>query len=271
VKSQVEKITPSTAAELLKRNSKNRPLRSATIKLYANEMRKGNWVVNGEAIKISAEGVLLDGQHRLNAVITSGVAIDSLVIRGLADSVFDTLDTGAKRTPGDVLSLSGIKNSKLVATAARLLLIYKKSGELRISTTDFYTTNNDILTFVQERTLLQMSANHVGAKKGLRKIAGYGGLMVSLHYLFLMANEEKCNYFFSSLETGAGLEKGNPILALRNRLLGEDSRMYRAGGELSALYIKAWNATLNKKQIVNIRFNPAAEEYPLIEQLKGKW
>lgn len=48
-------------------------------------MRNGNWKANGEAIKFSSTGRLLDGQHRLRACVKEQVPFTTLVIRGLED------------------------------------------------------------------------------------------------------------------------------------------------------------------------------------------
>lgn len=69
---KVETITPDMAREYLKSNSMNRPLNDRTVNLYAQEMRTGNWKLNGEAICFGKNGALLNGLHRLYAIVKSG-------------------------------------------------------------------------------------------------------------------------------------------------------------------------------------------------------
>lgn len=59
----------------LSRNSNNRNLRGQVIASYARDMKSGAWVLNGETVKIASNGQLLDGQHRLNAVVESGQTV----------------------------------------------------------------------------------------------------------------------------------------------------------------------------------------------------
>ncbi|KAF7277615.1 hypothetical protein GWI33_002970, partial [Rhynchophorus ferrugineus] len=83
IAAQVETITPDLARQYLAFNTHNRNVRSYRVKGYAADMRDGRWTLNGEAIKFSADGTLLDGQHRLQAVIEADVAVQMLVVRGV--------------------------------------------------------------------------------------------------------------------------------------------------------------------------------------------
>lgn len=64
----VVRITPQLAEELLARNTFNRKPSQRKIRRYAAMMRDGEWQLNGEPLKFSAAGRLLDGQSRLQAV-----------------------------------------------------------------------------------------------------------------------------------------------------------------------------------------------------------
>ena len=88
-----ELITPQMAKALLESNTNNRRPKSPIIMRYASDMQKGLWKQNtAEFIKISKSGQILDGQHRLMAVIKSNTPIIFQVARGLDDNIFDVLD-----------------------------------------------------------------------------------------------------------------------------------------------------------------------------------
>ena len=68
----IKVIGPDQAKAYLALNQVNRKVNSADVERYAEEMRMGRWKgVSGETIKISKSGRLLDGQHRLLAIIKS--------------------------------------------------------------------------------------------------------------------------------------------------------------------------------------------------------
>lgn len=118
----VEQIGPSEAAAMLQHNARNRRLSKAAIEGYADAMRRGEWVLNGESIKFNSAGQLTDGQHRLEAVILSGAKIETFVTRGLPVEAFETIDTGRRRSPGDVLQIHGVKCANNVAATCSALL-----------------------------------------------------------------------------------------------------------------------------------------------------
>src|ERR1700753_330097 len=103
----VMKITPEIARAWLETNIHNRPVNETVIARYVEAMKSGQWERNGETIKFANTGALLDGQHRLKAVLQSGVTIETYVVFNLPPQVFDTIDTGRNRSIGDLLALDG--------------------------------------------------------------------------------------------------------------------------------------------------------------------
>jgi hypothetical protein len=101
-------ITPELAAAWLEnRNTHNRPLRDYRIAELARDMSAGRWHDTGEPIKFDYNDALLDGQHRLGAIVASGVTIEMLVIWGLQPETQDYMDIGLKRSVADSLRDAG--------------------------------------------------------------------------------------------------------------------------------------------------------------------
>ncbi len=84
-------VTPETAQELKEHLSMehNRRVKSRTLGKYIADMISGNWHNNYDPIRVSEEGYLLDGQHRLNAVIESNTTQEMFFIFGIPDEVAD--------------------------------------------------------------------------------------------------------------------------------------------------------------------------------------
>ena len=76
---QVKTITPSYARKLLNNNPSNRLIRARAVESMARDISNGKWQLTGESIKISSDGSLIDGQHRLSAVIKADTPIQCLV------------------------------------------------------------------------------------------------------------------------------------------------------------------------------------------------
>ncbi|MDQ2738234.1 MAG: hypothetical protein M3Y35_06395, partial [Actinomycetota bacterium] len=71
MRSKVQSITPKKAAEYLEANTANRPLSTAVVKSFAEAMTRGDWMVTHQGIAFGSGGVLVDGQHRLAAIVAA--------------------------------------------------------------------------------------------------------------------------------------------------------------------------------------------------------
>lgn len=104
---------------------------------YARQMREGLWHFNAETIKFDVNGNLLDGQHRLMAIVKSGCAISCLVVRNLPSEVFSTIDRGTIRSYGDVFSIKKIPQPafatatiiKYFALRKNLIIMHSSSSD----------------------------------------------------------------------------------------------------------------------------------------------
>lgn len=127
------RVTPIIATDWLSLNYEGqRKLRRATVSRYAREMMQGRWIGdNGQCIVFSSDGWLVDGQHRLHAVIKSGCDVEMLVIHSsrTAEEIMSTIDVGDKRSAHQ---LYAGPNATVICAMAKtwLCLIY---GELGVS------------------------------------------------------------------------------------------------------------------------------------------
>ncbi len=105
LKIEIRLVTPELAEELLKNNSINRQLREGVADRYSTEMINQAWKVNGEGIQFDPQGVLLNGQHRLRAIVKSGIAVPLLFIYNVPRPDLGTFDQNVPRSAGDVYDL----------------------------------------------------------------------------------------------------------------------------------------------------------------------
>lgn len=92
------RITPEiAAAELDKLHETQRPRSSAKLEQYVTDKRNGDWVFNGDALRWDMNGKLIDGQHRLWAIVKSGIASVELCVFGLPPKTIDRIDLGLPR------------------------------------------------------------------------------------------------------------------------------------------------------------------------------
>lgn len=118
-------ITPGQAEELLKMNISNRTVRKKKVEELTEAMRRGEWELSNDAIVVSEGNILLNGQHRLMAVVKSGTPCPFILFTGAKDSAFDIMDTPALRRISDVITRKGGKNgNKMEATITRYINLH---------------------------------------------------------------------------------------------------------------------------------------------------
>lgn len=102
MKTIVMRITPKDAERILTGNTGNRNVRVAQVASLANTIMNGGWVTTHQGIAISKSGKVLDGQHRLMAIIKSGIAVEIAVTTDVDDMAFRAIDTGITRNMRDI-------------------------------------------------------------------------------------------------------------------------------------------------------------------------
>lgn len=235
-------VTPEMAKEWLTGVHHNRKLRSANVNRYARDMDKGRWTFNGEPIQFDTNGTLINGQHRLNAILQSGTTQKFLVIRNLPPQAQETMDTGAKRTPGDVLSLSGYENSNQLAAVARLAMQIEASPSIVVMQRG-YTTAELKARVESDPSLITTVQNVVPNLPKQNFIPG--SVLAFCYYRLSQVNADKAREFFEGLLTLVNLPSGSPILALHRRLTALTATRNKSAQyqfEIIALVFQAWNA-----------------------------
>lgn len=241
MQSFTEIVTPAMAAEWLEKNTGNRNLNKRLVNDYARDMESGSWVLNGEAVKISHDGVLLDGQHRLAALVQAGVSVEMLVVIDLDPSAQDTMDTGRKRSFKDVLSIRGVANSASVASVAKRMWAWD-NGDIKFSGNTKPTTA-ELNAWIAANPSVHRSAE-IGARTRQAFRAVSQSTAGTTHNLFNRLDPSDAAEFFAKLGSGAGLAEGDPILTVRNRLMRDAADGKRQTDMVKiGLVIKAWNYT----------------------------
>ena len=146
VRSKVQSITPRKAAEYLEANTSNRPLSRSVVKQFAEAMSRGDWMVTHQGIAFSAGGVLVDGQHRLAAIVEADIPVQMTVFTDVDEGTFDVLDTGKRRNAADVLALEGEKSVSMLAAMVRTVWLVENRPDLTWSGGGSATTNHQIVT-----------------------------------------------------------------------------------------------------------------------------
>ena len=132
MRAEVVDITPELASHWLSKNTDNRKLRKYRAADLAEAMKDGKWASNGESISFDTRGVLVDGQHRLQAILNSGIRATIAVVLGVDPKARPTVDTGLKRTASDNLTMRGEMYATQLASTIQIWACYYNGSKARL-------------------------------------------------------------------------------------------------------------------------------------------
>lgn len=267
MKIDIVNITPEKAISYLQMNSRNRARNDKHIMFLADQMAKGMWVFNGEPIQFSKNNELLNGQHRLFAIIKSNTTQRCVVETEVEGDVFGTYDTGKKRTAGDVFHVNGVDNPVALSSMVRAYMALNMGilGSSNIGSANTKTSIVDVYKKYEEKPQLFSDilneSKHLFRKLHILKPSEIGSYIA---YLIIDKGHswEKVCSFFKQLCLADEIENGT-IRILRDRLINSGLRGYKMTSKhRRALVTKAWNAYIKGKEFKALIFNEVKEELP---------
>lgn len=249
-----ELLTPDDAiAILLNSNFTNRPLRKALVDRYTEAMSKGEWKLAPEPLVITDKFQLIQGQHRLNAVVLSKTNQWFMVVRGWRTEVFDVLDSGAKRSVSDVLNINGTPggNASRIGSAAKLLVALaaaEADGLSAHNATKKFNDRQSIIAFAEDNfDTLQWAYEVIEPVYRARVLNVPPTSLLAAAYRIVDAGNDReiVSTFFEELATLHDLN--DPRWTL---IRWSPTRKGRSGhGEMSAaIIIKGWNSWVRGKK-----------------------
>jgi hypothetical protein len=244
-------------------NLKNRFVQQKTVHKYARRMATGKWATTGETLKFDDDGNLIDGQHRLWGFLESGLeTMAFLVMSGVPASAQVHIDTPAPRTAAHTLQMNGIPDGRLLAASVKLISSYEAGGLPGTNQWRHAPDNQEVLTAVQSRPELCMSADYIASNPGFKPL-GMPSALVFTHYITTQLNPVEAQSFWHKLLEANYTGPGDPIMRLRERLLV--SRATRHGGPnitaVCAMIYKSWNAHIRGRSIGPLHWSQNGEQH----------
>jgi len=260
-------ITPLVALDMLKRNLKtNRSIRMHWVKELERLMVSGLFMEGtGETIKISSDGTLLDGQHRLTAIVNSGVSLNLSVSEDCDEEIYKVIDQSMKRSAGDTLEHIGVHNAPNISAG---IIAYYKLIKCKSS----YATNKQLGLSNQEVLSMYLRDHDFWDRSYENVICWYSSInriitqsqLLGFYAFFYRISKDDAFTFFDKLSLGTNLERTDSIFLLREKLIS-----FRINDQKNipllvknALIIKAWNLFRQKKTVKLLKYNPSTEEFP---------
>jgi hypothetical protein len=203
-------VTPELARLWLTRNDQNRKIRDHLVNAMARDMATDHWAYTGEAIKFDRTGKLLDGQHRLKAVLKSGATVKMFVITDLPAEAQSFMDAGARRSAGDALAFREEVNATLLASTIRFAIRFDGKR-----TTKDPTSHAEIIAWLTENPEIR---RYVGlTQRHFKKIDIKPSVFAYALWRLFAIDERDAQSFLNDIVEMRSTGLGDPINALLQR------------------------------------------------------
>jgi hypothetical protein len=173
-------------------------------------MKNGAFELTHQGIAFYEDGCLADGQHRLSAIVKSGVTVQMMVARGIEKG--RAIDRNRPRSIADCAKIAGhawVDKSVIGAVNA----MYSLTG-----TSKKFTVDECITLAEKHKPALTYVGNLLGQKvKGLSQSGVYAAMVMALEN---GVSESSISRFYTVLKTGFADENNERIIIkLRDHLM----------------------------------------------------
>lgn len=266
-------VTPLIAAEWLKVNTSNRKKKKLNLALVTEEMTKGDWVEGEDSVDFigfNKLGKLINGQHTLNGIIASGKSLWLEVKLNMSQRSVEVMDTGFKRTAGDLLAMDSFPNPNEAATIAKFVMLFDEgrysdaaNSTVKSNSSSTTASNYRVKRFV--KSVPDMNEIILDFKKFNKKTHRLLSTshLCAFYILFRRKSTRDADDFFDKLITGTALSQTSPIYHLREKLLFDRTTKGRKMQlrHKVAYVVLAWNFYREEKRIKTLYFDPK-EKFP---------
>lgn len=247
MKSQVIRIDKARAELFLSCNTNNRKVNDGRVKMYAEDMRRGNWIANGEPIQFDTTGRMINGQHRLLALIMADYEDEFLVVTGVDPAAMLNLDGALTRTVGQNWTL--IHNicqddAKAISTLCKYAITYDKGLSISLGGGNPLRTNAEVDKYLKNNMQdILDSVAFVKSNVTSRTAILPKSDLSFLHYIFKKVDPFVADDFMTKMIKGTGLTDQDPIWMLRQIIdkSKKDRKQRLTPSEIIYTAIKAFN------------------------------
>jgi hypothetical protein len=174
-------VTPRLAVNYKEKMGPNRQHMESLSDRFAHDMLNGFWEITHQGIAIDESGQTIDSQHRLDAIIKSGVGQWMLVTSGLSARAQRAIDTGRNRTLAHAMQIEGdsLGTPWLVGVARRMYA--GPASRASAAGSKIRLPDSALREFIDEHRAALNFSNEIVDAKRLRTVA-FGAVIARAFY-----------------------------------------------------------------------------------------
>lgn len=246
-------VTPDMAIEALSANTNNRKVMPRRVALLVAEIESSRWCETGNTIKFSRDGELIDGQHRLHAIVKSGIGLRLNVALGLDPDTKPIVDAIMPRKASENIHIAGYANATTLGSLTRLAIPYFRGDNPFSYRGTRAFAFGEIKEWIEDNSDCHAAATSAISLKQIMPISVAAFCLLVFRRLDAELSEE----WRVKMQTGAGLIEGSTWHLLRRRLEADRmSRKKEAPEQTCGVCFLAWNAKRKGRELGVIRYVP---------------
>lgn len=266
-------ITPELAERLLDTNVRNRTKRDDAREAYSRDLMSGDWMLNGETIKIDWFDQVIDGQHRLKSCANTRIPFETFVVFGVSPEAQKTIDIGIPRTFLDELNMDGVEHGSTISSLTVRVFHWDPPFNERVN---FY--KKKVLP-PQRRKVLKAHPELSYCAEVVEKLVGHKKLFLPkstlafIYWILIQQNPDEAQVFIRKVITGADVGENDPIMHLRDRLTRDAKKGRTRAFQTHGIWLamSAWNNWMAGKQITKMQLPTGGirqDNWPKLRKLK---
>lgn len=249
----------------------NRNVGAVDEMLYTDAMIHEEWLISPDGIAFDTDNVLLNGQHRLRACISSGKPFDAFVMRNLPPRSRLVTDDGKKRKFAEDLQMHGIPLSNQLEALLRKVMQWEDLKGIPLRGSGRVPRLTLDRRFAGRKTEL-LHAINVAGKHG--RTPFNRGTKEFITWLLLKYGPERMvDNFLSVLSIGSQFPEDQPLVRLREKFEHDNIEFARTGrkartSENVYFLIVAWNKWVTKQRMAAYRLPDGGLKLPFPAPMK---
>lgn len=259
IRVSIQFIEPKFAQRLLGSNLEHqRTIAPTNLRKIEASLKDDDFMFNGQSMIVDEDGRLLDGQHRAQASVNTGIGFWTVFVSNVPSEYFKYMDCGKARTFGDVLKTMGkSRQVELAATLTRMAEYLKNPASVGAKNSFAHSELLDVLEMCP------------GIENSIQAVQPCSKLMPNsqlgwLYYLANQENPEMAQEFFYAFSTGQGLTKTSPLYHLRQRIENDRADGFHSPvREMLALLVKTWNNHISGNPVKALKWQ-TSEPFPIL-------
>lgn len=249
IKMRYELVTPSLAEKYNQKNTDNyRPKLEKILYRIIQDVLNLSWTITGETIVFDVKGRVVDGQHRIDTVLKTGISLPCIIVEGVPVEAKIATGQTVPRSLWHIFYNCGERHARLLQQVINLARKIDKKVEWK---------HGDKFTHHQGLRYLKQNPDLRRAVDRYHKVSFESPVSTTVaafcYYELSKIDEEETAIFIDQIFYGNSLlKKNHPISILRNFIWETKQRGGNVRGRnCVALIFRTWNAVRNNEKFTN--------------------